>query len=291
MSLPYPIRKASLARTLRCGFAISAMLVSTTSTRAEITRDDVISCLVLPWESISLAAAAEGVVKVINVDRGDTVEAGQVLVQLDDRMQASYQELMRARAEDHSGIELAEIRLDIAASSHERNRALFERQQITGDEWDRIRGTFETAQIELEQARQAVAQAELELARAQAAYEQTQIVAPTDAVVLQRNVSVGEAPSGKPLLELAVIDRLRIELFARARTYRLWAQGQDVSLNVDLPEPQVIDARIRAVNPVSDAGTDVIGILLELDNSRGDVLPGQACRLASVPSGSGAGHD
>ncbi|KKB08615.1 efflux RND transporter periplasmic adaptor subunit [Devosia chinhatensis] len=250
-----------------------------TSVRAQPMASDVVSCLVLPWESISVAAPSEGLVREIFVDRGDKIAAGDLLIQLDDSIQRSYLELMQARANDASGVELAEIRLQIAQSGYERNRALFERQQLTGDDWDRIRGTYELAVVELRQAQNAALQASLELARAKAAHAQTQIVAPADAVVVQRLVSVGEAAGAEPLLELAVTDRLRVEVFARAQSYARWTPGEAVNLAVQLPEPAVLAADVRTINTVSDAGTGVVGVLLELDNAAGAILPGQSCQI------------
>lgn len=242
----------------------------------------VVSCVVLPWETIALAAPSEGVISKIFVDRGDTVEAGDLLIQLDDRIQRSYHDLMQARADDQSAVELAKIRLQVAQAGYDRNRPLFERQQITGDDWDRIRGSYQMALVELQQMENAVAQARLELARASAALSQAQIVAPTDAVVIQRRVSVGEAAAAEPLLDLAVIDRLRAEVFARAETMPLWSAGQTVSLSIALPEPSQIEAVVRTVNAVSDVGTGVIGVLLEIPNEDGAILPGQQCQLVDM---------
>ena len=248
-------------------------------TQAAIAPQDIVSCVVLPWETTALAAPAEGVIADIFVSRGDTVKSGQLLIQLDDRIQRSYLDLIKARAEDRSGLELANIRLDVARTSYERNQPLFERQQITGDDWDRIRGTYEMAVVEVQQAENAAAQARLELERAKAALSQTRILAPTDAVVVERHVAVGEAAGMEPLLELAVIERLRAEIFARAETYPLWSQGQVVPLGVDLPQPARIEAEVRTVNSVSDVGTGVIGVLLEIPNADHAILPGQQCSI------------
>lgn len=242
--------------------------------------DPVVSCLVLPWETVALAASTDGIVAEILVDRGDTVQEGQLVVRLNDTVQRAYLATVEARAENMTTIEQAEIRLAIAESALERNRTLFERQQITGDEWDRIRGTFEISQVELEAAREEVRQAELEVRRAEVALEQTRVYAPSDAVVLQRLVAVGERTSPEPLLELAVIDSLRVEIFARAASYNAWRIGHAVKLVVQFPEAVEIEGRVRTVNPVSDAATGVIGIQLEVDNADRAILAGQQCRLA-----------
>lgn len=242
--------------------------------------DPVVSCLVLPWETVALAASTDGIVAEILVDRGDAVEEGQLVVRLNDSVQRAYLATVQARAENTTVVEQADIRLAIAQSTLERNRVLFERQQITGDEWDRIRGTYEISVVELEAAREELRQAELEVRRAEVALEQTRVYAPSDAVVLQRLVSVGERTSPEPLLELAVIDRLRVEIFARAGSYGAWQTGHTIRLAVQFPEPAEVEARVRTVNPVSDAATGVIGVQLEVDNADGRILAGQQCRLA-----------
>ncbi len=258
---------------------------------ATFETDPVVSCLVLPWETIDLAAAIDGIVDELLVERGDVVQAGELLVRLNDDVQQAYYDTMKARAEDSTAVQQAQIRMDVAGASLDRNRALFERQQVTADQWDQIRGAYEVAVVELEAARAARHLAQLEVARAETAIRQTQVRAPSEAVVLARSVAVGERIGVDPLLKLAVIKKLRVEVFARAASYAAWIVGDTVQLVIQHPAPRRIEARIRAVDPVSDAGTGVVGVQMEVDNADVAILAGQQCGLADFvadPTGSAA---
>ncbi len=149
-------------------------------------------------EAILSSRLAAPVVEVRAVP-GQTVRAGTVLVRLADR-------------ESDSALEGARSAVTAARSSWEiasRNRMRFER----------LEGRGAAAAVELERARQeeasaasGLAYAQAALARAEVDRSQSVLVAPFDAIVVEKMVSAGDlAAPGRPLVRLSSAKGRRVE--------------------------------------------------------------------------------
>jgi RND family efflux transporter MFP subunit len=149
-------------------------------------------------EAILSSRLAAAVAEVSAVP-GQTVAAGKVLVRLADRESGAAVESGRA------ALSAARAALVIAS----RNRARYER----------LEGRGAAAAVELDRARQeeaaasaAVASASAALARAETDRAQTVLVAPFDAVVVEKMVSAGDLSApGRPLVRLASARGRRVE--------------------------------------------------------------------------------
>ena len=263
-----------MIRSVSAGGIVAALLCAPAA-----AQEQPVSCLILPWDNVELAAPTAGVVAEVLVERGKPVAAGELVIRLDDSIQAAYLATVKAKAADDSQLRQAEVRLEIANASVERNRSIFEKGLLKGDDWDQIQGASRLAAIEAEAARQALALARLEVVRAEAALGQTRVHAPTDAVVMDVLVSVGEAAGASPLAVLAVIDPLKVELFVGADTYSSWQAGQQVTLRGGQAPESLLEAQVKAVDPVADAGTGILRVQLELPNPDFAILAGQQCQL------------
>ena len=149
-------------------------------------------------EAVLSSRLAAPVVEVRAVP-GETVRAGEVLVRLAD-------------SESGSALEGARSAVAAARSSSEiasRNRMRFER----------LEGRGAAAAVELDRARQeeasaasALAQAQAALARAEMDRAQSVLVAPFDAIVVEKMVSAGDlAAPGRPLVRLSSAKGRRVE--------------------------------------------------------------------------------
>ena len=149
-------------------------------------------------EAVLSSRLAAPVVEVRAVP-GQRVRAGDVLVRLADRESAAA--LASARAAVAAALTAHETSL--------RNRGRFER----------LEGRGAAAAIELDRARQeegaaasASAFAEAALARAETDRAQSVLVAPFDAVVVEKLVSAGDLTApGRPLVRLASVEGRRVE--------------------------------------------------------------------------------
>lgn len=175
-----------------------------------------------PWRRATLSAEADGPVRERPVEEGDYVDAGAVLLRLDDRderiaLAEAQAELTKARAEyavntrealpaalpDTSALAAARRALDTA-------RAAFDRGALSQAALQAARRRFEAARVRAGLQREAVqaatyglTQAEQRVERARLALEHTRLRAPFAGRVANLDVEVGQrvAP-GQPLLTL-----------------------------------------------------------------------------------------
>jgi membrane fusion protein (multidrug efflux system) len=154
-----------------------------------ITTDDAY----IDGNRVSISAKILGRIDQLQVDEGDTVQEGEVLVKLDDsdlRSQEGQAKASLALAQEN--IPLAEVNLDKAQTDFERASAQFKENIIPKEQFDHAKSEFEAAK-----ARSSIARAQTFAAKAQLGIIETQlkntvITSPMNGVVSKRWALVGD---------------------------------------------------------------------------------------------------
>lgn len=194
---------------------------------------------ILPYESTQVVARVEGYVQEIQVDIGDEVKAGQLLVQLSaaERM-ANIVHLQKKVAKAEVDRETSAAILTQAGSKREEQLALkrlneskfstteglVERGGLAEEQLDEARFSLESsaaavrrvdadvaaAQAQLKSAEAAIEVVQSELASALVWTEYLKITAPFDGLITKRNVDHGDLvlPSARQEFSLLTIDRV-----------------------------------------------------------------------------------
>ena len=150
-------------------------------------------------DEITLSAELSARVVKVLARPGDTVEAGALLVRLDE------QDARNARDAAAARLARAEAALDMARIRAERARRLAPDRFVSEDQMLEAETNLRLSQAELEGARSDLRQAELQL-------ERTRIHAPFDGVVTRRALGEGAlAAPGTPLLELISTRSIEID--------------------------------------------------------------------------------
>ncbi len=141
-------------------------------------------------QSVSLAFQQAGEIEQLLVDEGDTVQAGQVIAQLDTRiLDAERQRLQASRRAIEAQVELAE--LTTQRQSELRDRGFASEQ------------TLDTARLTLADLEARIAEIDASMTRIDVQLSQTQLVAPFDGTVASRLVDDGTVASvGQPIVNL-----------------------------------------------------------------------------------------
>ncbi len=190
------------------------------------------------------AVASKILAKVIevNVIAGKAVQQGDVLVRLDDRE-------LRARQEQAAAaLRAAQAGRDQSKIEFDRTNDLFQRNNASKTELDRMTAAFQGADAEVERAQRALQEAETVLSHAV-------INSPLTGVVIDKQVEAGDivAP-GQTLLRL--YDPTRMQLVANVReslTQRL-AVGQSIGVRVDALD-KACEGRISEIVPQAAAAS------------------------------------
>jgi membrane fusion protein (multidrug efflux system) len=157
----------------------------------------------------------------VDVQAGQEVKAGEVLVRLDDR------DLQAQLRQAEAVVAAAQAARDHAQTEYERVKRLYEQSDASKTEFDQADTTRKSTSAELERAVQARAQAQTVL-------EYATVRSPIDGRVIDKRVEVGDTASPGQVL-VTLYDPTHMQLVAHVRealTHRLKV-GQTVGVQVD----------------------------------------------------------
>jgi RND family efflux transporter MFP subunit len=253
-------------------------LVAAAPAGAQEANED-LDCLIEPWISITLSTPVEGRVETMTVDRGDSVEEGQVVATLESSVEKAAVEIARARAVMDARVRGAQVRLDFAKRRVGRQQSLYTENAIAQHEMDEAESASQVAEMELMDAKDGRRVARLELDRAEAALERRTIRSPIEGVVVRRILQPGEYADPPQLMELAQIDPLRVEIFAPFSLLGRIRVGMEAEVMPEPPVAGVYPARVTVVDRVVDAASGSFGIRLELPNAEPRLPAGLKCKV------------
>lgn len=235
--------------------------------------------VVVGAEETALAPQVMARVVAINAREGDRVEAGQLLVQLDDR------EFKDAVTEAEAALAAAQTAYQAQRNLTARDKRLFEVKAIAQEQWDRSQAAEAAAAAQLEAARQ-----RLTLARTRLDY--CRLVAPREGVVARRLADPGDlAVPGKPLLQLVSQQSVRVRASLPAEDFAALRVGQPVALKtgqasvtaaVSRVFPAMGDSHLASFEcdvtnpPAGFVSGATVGVDVQLGSAQGLVIPTDA---------------
>jgi len=237
-----------------------------------------LGCLIGPEQVADVGSQVIGVIEAVHVDRGDMVKKGQVVATLRADVERAALGVARSKAEADAEVRAATANLDLAKQQLARAEDLFNKNFVSGQAVDKARSEHDIAAQKLAQAReqQRIWQRELGLANAQ--LEQRVIRSPIDGVVVERFLNSGERIEQKPVLRVATIDPLRVEVVVPASLYGRIQPGLEGNVRPDLPNAAPLPATVTLVDRVIDAASNTFRVRLQLPNPNLAVPAGARCR-------------
>jgi RND family efflux transporter MFP subunit len=222
-----------------------------------------------------------GIVAEVLVERGSTVNQGDVLARIDseDAENAlaeglSLAEELRVKLmlpspdalfepEVLPDVKLARASLDLAKSNLQRTTSLHEKKVVSAEVFDQVRTECQSALYRLEQAQhqanqlyQAYKTAQTRLKTLQKAVRDTTIVAPFQGWVVEKHVAVGErlgTGEGARVVTLIRTDPLRLTLTIPQQHVSRIQMGQPVEFKVDAYPDRKFTGQVRYVAPAVDS--------------------------------------
>jgi RND family efflux transporter MFP subunit len=249
-----------------------------------------LGCLIEPEATSAVGSPIVGVVSEVLVERGDRVDAGQVIARLESSVQAAAVASARSKARSAAEVGAAQANLEFARSREARASDLSGRRMIAQEMFDEARTQARLAAQRLAQATTERQIWREELALAEARLAQHEIRAPIAGVVVDRLVEVGERVEEQPLARIVATDPLRVELVMPAAAYREVQPGASVEVTPELPGTEGLTARVTRIDPVVDAASNTFRVRLQLPNPDSALPAGLRCqaRLTPAPAAPGA---
>lgn len=211
----------------------------------------------VPAQQAVVASQAAGRVLSVAVRPGDSVEEGQVLVEID---------------RENLALQLAQQR---ATADATRAQLVSSQQQLERTE-ELGRGGL-TSPSALEQARSATAALEANLTALESAVQSAELAlsnatvrAPIDGIVSERSVEPGQTiAAGTALFTLVNLEEMDFQASASVNSSAQVSPGQSVEVTATGLDNQTFEGEVTRVNPVALSGTRTVPIYISIDNQSG----------------------
>jgi multidrug efflux pump subunit AcrA (membrane-fusion protein) len=245
-----------------------------------------------------------GSIVAMKVREGDTVRAGQILVEIDSReariqtrksgaglveTKSGLDEVDRSIKAAESSQAAAEANRQLANSTFRRYQQLLERQSISPQEFDEVRARREVADAEAERAhrmlqslvarrQQALAridQAKAEVASTQVYSSYSRITAPINGIVVSKQADVGYmAAPGTPLLIIESGSDYRLEAAVQESQINQIHLRDQVQMQIDALGQQELAGTVVEIVPAADPAsrTYVVKISIALPSGNQQII-------------------
>jgi RND family efflux transporter MFP subunit len=233
---------------------------------------------------IELGSPVQGVIKSVAVSRSSMVEKGDVLATLVSDVELATLAQAQARAEMTGEVEARKADLELALQSKRRIDELFGRKMVSIQEKDEADTEVQVARMALQQARERQDLARHELLWATQMVERRTIRSPISGVVVELRAFPGEFVYENPIMTIAQIDPLRVEVILPVELFGTLEEGMQAQVFPEVAGAQALDAKVTVIDRLIDTGSSTFGARLELVNPNHRIPGGQRCELAFLPA-------
>ncbi len=180
----------------------------------------------------------------INVEVGDMVRKGQLLVQMNTAM-------------------LQQLKLQIENQRVEFNRVdeLYKVGGASKSEWDNAKMMLDVNETQYANR-----------------LENTQLLSPIDGVVTARNYDNGDMPGNMPILTIESLSPVKMKINVSETYYPLVKKGMGVEVRLDVYGDEVFAGKVSLVYPTVDPITHTFPVEITLANANQRVRPGMFAR-------------
>ncbi len=223
-----------------------------------VQADDIlpIDCMIEPNIMVEISSPVDGVLATLLVDRSDEVKEGEVIATLKSEV-------------EQVTVKMSKERLQLSLIKYKRAKGLYKKRAITLTEKDQLNNEKKLAVLDLKHAK-----ANLELKK---------IRSPIDGVVVKRYSTPGEFVEADPIIKLAQLDPLKIEVVSPVLNYGKIVKGMRAKIVPDFGGYPDLIAEVVVVDKVIDAASGTFGIRLELENKDHMIPSGLKCKVHFLP--------
>jgi HlyD family secretion protein len=255
--------------------------------RGEIAAQILATGVVEPVTTVQVGTYVSGPIREIHVDYNSPVRTGQLVAKIDPapfevKVRQAEANLANARAR----LEKARADLHLKELTFERNRRLRERELISDDELDTSESNRAQAAAQLSLERAGVAQAEASLDEARINLAYTEIRSPVDGVVVSRSVDVGQTVAASfqtPTLFEIAQDLTRMQVNASVSESDIGGarDGQAATFTVDAWPGRRFEGRVVQVRnaPVTVQNVVTYDVVIEVANPDLALKPGMTATV------------
>ena len=232
-----------------------------------------------PYVLVKVGSGVAGIIETVDVERGDLVKKGQVVARLQSGVEKAAMEVARARAETEATIRAKQTQLDFSSRKRQRHEQLYKKEAMAFSQMDEADTGRAMAEMELKEAMENKRLAELEFRRAFEVVKRLTIHSAIDGVVVERFLSPGEYVEDQPILKLAQINPLNVEVILPVVRFPSIRVGMRAQVIPEEPIGGRYTAQVKIIDRVIDAASGTFGVRLELPNPEHRLPAGLKCKV------------
>ncbi len=224
-----------------------------------------------PLRTVELKSKASGEILSVSAENGDWVEQSTLLVRIDKRIPTNN------LAQAEAALKAAESRRSIALLQMERAEKLVSDNTITDSEFEETALTLSEAEAQLVRAR-------VDVENARIALDDTELLAPIDGTIIERNVEPGQVISsptqdvggGTLLLRMANLRRVLVRTRVDETDIGKINPGMQANVSVAAYPNQEFSGLVEKIEPLAvvEQSVTMFSVLILLDNPDSLLLPG-----------------
>ena len=192
----------------------------------------------------NIAPATPARISKINVEIGDNVRRGQVLVEMDE-----------------TTLSQQEMQLKNLETEFNRIDQLYQVGGVSQSEWENVKLQLEVARKSLKTLR-----------------ENTRLASPIDGVVTARNYDNGDLYGGQAILVVQKITPVKITINVSEQYYSKVEKGDEVSIELDAYPGETFTGKVSLIYPTVDAMTHTFPVEINVANADQKLRPGMFAR-------------
>lgn len=226
----------------------SIQVKTMTLTEQEATRSVNYTANLTPFEEVHCAPTTPGRIEKINVEIGDHVQKGQVLVIM-----------------DQTQLQQAKIQLATLETDYNRLKQLREKGSISEQQYDQMKSQYEVAQTNVKYLE-----------------ENAKLLAPITGIITGKYFEDGELYSGSPntsagkaaIVTLQQINPVKALINVAESYYPVINNRTDVSMTCELFPGEVFDGSVYRIHPTIDAVSRTFTVEVSIPNRAERLRPG-----------------
>ncbi|MFK7769633.1 MAG: efflux RND transporter periplasmic adaptor subunit [Mariniblastus sp.] len=237
------------------------------------------------YQKILVASAENGIVSNVKVRRGDIVEVGDLLFELDQSVLEASRRLSRAKANQKAKLRSAEVQFETNTKRYEQKVKLLEEKAGSPEEVQRAKSDVEISKQNVEAILEENEQSSLETKRIESQIEQKRIRSPINGVVTDVRKKVGEYVSVNDphVVTVEQLDALKVVFYlptARAVKIKIGHTAEILMTE----EKSHAKGTVEYVAPITKADSGRVRVEVAIANELQNYRSGVRCRLISTSS-------
>ncbi len=235
-----------------------------------------------PVTSVTVGTQVSGIVSKLYVDYNSVVKKGQVIAELDKSNLVSELNSAKANLEQaKASLASAESSLSYQVANFRRNKTLYQKGLISGNDYESARLSYQTALASVSSARDQISAAREQVKKAQTNLGYATITSPIDGVVLSKSVEEGQtvaASFSTPTLFTIAKDLTNMQVVADVDEADIGdvKVGERVTFTVDAYPDNTFSGMVKQVRQEATTTNNVVtySVVISAPNADLKLKPG-----------------